>query len=157
MCVILGLYCQLSTTSGTTYCIFGTYIRKVWRSEAVNQKTYNTVAKWKNDKRKNYDLPKTTQQTKDWSTRTPQISVGEVRCSRMVNSSCFTSHTRHVNLVTIIWMHFQVVIVLFCLLIITRWVRKQQPPNKICVITLILIPCQISLIPGLVVNTLYGL
>ena len=43
---------------------------------------------------------KHTHKTKDQATRTPLKSGGELRCSERVSSSCSTSGTRRVNLVT---------------------------------------------------------
>ena len=43
---------------------------------------------------------KHTYKTKDRVTRTPLKTGGELRCSRRVSSSCSTSDTRRVNLVT---------------------------------------------------------
>jgi hypothetical protein len=43
---------------------------------------------------------KHTYKTKDRVTRTPLKSEGELRCSGRVGSSCSTSDTRRVNLVT---------------------------------------------------------
>ena len=43
---------------------------------------------------------KHTYKTKDRVTRTPLKTGGELRCSRRVSSSCCTSGTRRVNLVT---------------------------------------------------------
>ena len=43
---------------------------------------------------------KHTYKTKDRVTRTPLKTGGELRCSGRVSSSCSTSDTRHVNLVT---------------------------------------------------------
>ena len=43
---------------------------------------------------------KHTYKTKDRVTRTPLETGGELRCSRRICSSCSTSGTRHVNLVT---------------------------------------------------------
>ena len=43
---------------------------------------------------------KHTYKTKDGVTRTPLKTVGELRCSGRVNSSCSNSDTRRVNLVT---------------------------------------------------------
>ena len=40
-------------------------------------------------------------ETKDRVTKTPLKTGGELRCSGRVSSSCSTSDTRHVNLVTI--------------------------------------------------------
>ena len=51
-----------------------------------------------NDQRKrgkgHNNLQSTTQKTKDWAFQTPLKSVGELRCSRRVSSSCYTSGTR---------------------------------------------------------------
>jgi hypothetical protein len=43
---------------------------------------------------------KHTHKTKDLVTRTPLKHGGELRCSRRVSSSCSTSDTRRVDLVT---------------------------------------------------------
>ena len=43
---------------------------------------------------------KHTYKTKDRVTRTPPKTKGDFRCSGRVSSSCFTSGTRRVNLVT---------------------------------------------------------
>ena len=43
---------------------------------------------------------KHTHKTKDRVTQTPLKTGGELRCSRMVSSSCSTSETCRVNLVT---------------------------------------------------------
>jgi hypothetical protein len=43
---------------------------------------------------------KHTHKNKDRVTRTPLKTKGELMCSGMVSSSCFTSATRRVNLVT---------------------------------------------------------
>jgi hypothetical protein len=43
---------------------------------------------------------KHTNKTKDRVTRTPLKTGGELKCSGRVSSSCSTSDTRHVNLVT---------------------------------------------------------
>ena len=43
---------------------------------------------------------KHTHKTKDRVTQTPLKAGGELRCSRRVNSSCSTSGTHRVNLVT---------------------------------------------------------
>jgi hypothetical protein len=43
---------------------------------------------------------KHTHRTKDWVTRSPLKTEGELRCSGKVGSSCSTSDTRRVNLVT---------------------------------------------------------
>jgi hypothetical protein len=54
----------------------------------------------KKDKRTNNDLQNITHKTKDRVTRTPLKTGGELRCSGRVSSSCSTSGTRCVNLVT---------------------------------------------------------
>ena len=54
----------------------------------------------KKDKWTNNDLQNITHKTKDPATRTPLKTGGEPRCSGMVSSSCSTSDTRCVNLVT---------------------------------------------------------
>ena len=51
-------------------------------------------------KRKNSDLQNTTDKTKERITRTLLKTGGELRCSGRVSSSCSTSGTRRVNLVT---------------------------------------------------------
>ena len=57
------------------------------------------MAKRKKCKRTNSDL-QNIYKTKDRVTRTPLKTGGELRCSRRVGSSCSTSGTRRVNLVT---------------------------------------------------------
>jgi hypothetical protein len=54
----------------------------------------------KKDKWTNNDLQNITHKTKDPATRTPLKTGGEPRCSGKVSSSCSTSDTRCVNLVT---------------------------------------------------------
>jgi hypothetical protein len=48
----------------------------------------------------NNDLQHTTQKTKGRATRTPVKLEGELRCSRRISSSCFTSGTHRVTVVT---------------------------------------------------------
>jgi len=43
---------------------------------------------------------KHTHKTKNQDTRTPLNTGGELRCSRRVSSSCYTSGNRHINRVT---------------------------------------------------------
>jgi hypothetical protein len=59
-------------------------------SESVNQ--------WPKGKKNN--LQNITQKIKDRVARTTLKTRGELRCSGMVNSSCSTSGTCHVTLVT---------------------------------------------------------
>ena len=54
----------------------------------------------KKDKSTNNNLQNITHKTKDRVTRTPLKPGGELMCSRRVSSSCSTSDTRRVNLVT---------------------------------------------------------
>ena len=54
----------------------------------------------KKDKKTNNDLQNITYKTKDRVTRTPLKPGGEFKCSGRVSSSCSTSGTRRVNLVT---------------------------------------------------------
>ena len=85
---------------------------------------------------------KHTYKTKDRVTRTPLKTGGELRCSGRVSSSCSTSGTRHVNLVTTLCKirsikdHFRWVKVsgtaLYwntCILTITRKESKGLPVN----------------------------
>ena len=60
------------------------------QSESVNRRTNNTMAKRK----------RTNIHTKDRVTWTPLKNGGELGCSGRVSSSCSTSGTCHVNLVT---------------------------------------------------------
>jgi hypothetical protein len=53
-----------------------------------------------NEERKNNDLQSTKQKTKDRAARTSLKTVGEFMCSGRVGSSCSTSCTRRVTLVT---------------------------------------------------------
>jgi hypothetical protein len=65
------------------------------QSEAVNQRTDNTMSK--KDKRTNNDLQNITQKTKYQATQTPLKTRGEVRCSRKVSNSCSTCDTHSVT------------------------------------------------------------
>jgi hypothetical protein len=58
------------------------------------------MAKRKKDKRTNNDLQNITHTTKDWATRTPLKTGGELRCSGGVGSYYSTSGTRCVILVS---------------------------------------------------------
>ena len=58
------------------------------------------MAKRKKDKRTNNDRQSTKQKTKDRATRTPQKTEGELGHSGRVGSSCSTSDTRRVTVVT---------------------------------------------------------
>ena len=82
-------------------CIFE---RRVWRYQRGNQNLYieeEQTTQWpiKKNKRTNNDL-QNMHIKQDRVTRTPLKTEGELRCSRRVSSSCSTSGTRRVNLVT---------------------------------------------------------
>jgi hypothetical protein len=83
--------------------------RRVWRYERGNQNPYieevqtTQLPKLKVQKDKQRSTKHTYNKwykTKDWVTRTPLKSGGELRCCGRVSSSCSTSDTRHANLVT---------------------------------------------------------
>jgi hypothetical protein len=79
--------------------------RRVWRYQRDNQNPYieeEQTTQWpkkkvQNDKQRS---TKHTYKTKDRVTWTPLKTGGELRCSWRVSSSCSTSDTRRVNLVT---------------------------------------------------------
>ena len=81
------------------------YSRKVWRYQRGNknpdieeeQKTRWSKVKEQKDKQRS---TKQTHKTKDRVTRTPIKTGSKLRCSGRVGSSCSTSGTRRVNLVT---------------------------------------------------------
>ena len=73
--------------------------RRVWRYQRGNQNPYTQWPKEKVQKDKQRST-KHTYKTKDRVTRTPLKTGGELRCSGRVSSSCSTSGTRRVNLVT---------------------------------------------------------
>ena len=71
------------------------YIREIRICISKKNRQHNDQKK--KDKQRS---TKCTHKTKDWVTRTPLKTRGELRCSSMVSSSCSTSGTCHVNLVT---------------------------------------------------------
>jgi len=79
--------------------------RRVWRYQRGNQNPYieeEQTVQWPNEKvqKDKQRSKKYTHKTKDRVTRT-QLKTGcELRCPRKVYSSCSTSGTRRVNLVT---------------------------------------------------------
>ena len=80
-------------------------LRRVWRYQRDNQNPYieeEQTTQWPKEKVQKDKQPSTkhTCKTKDRVTRTPLKSGGELRCSTRVSSSCSTSGTRRVNLVT---------------------------------------------------------
>ena len=66
------------------------------------QKKEGQTTQWPKEKgqKDNNDLPTITHKAKDQTTRTPLKTGDELRCSGRVISSCSTSATRRVNLVT---------------------------------------------------------
>jgi hypothetical protein len=79
--------------------------RRVWRYQRGNQNPYieeEQTTQWpKETVQKNKQRStKHTYKTKDRVTRTPLKTGGELRCSGRVSSSCSTSDTHRVNLVT---------------------------------------------------------
>jgi hypothetical protein len=79
--------------------------RIVRRYKRVNQNPYieeEQTTQWPKEKVQKDKQPSTkhTYKTKDRVTRTPLKTGGELRCSGRVSSSCSTSDTHRVNLVT---------------------------------------------------------
>ena len=70
----------------------------VIRSRKPEDRKYNSQNK--NDKGTHSDLQNTTLKTRDWDTCPLLITAGELRYSGRVSSSCSTSATRRVTLVT---------------------------------------------------------
>ena len=83
-----------------------TYLfRRVWRYQRGNKNPYieeEQTTQWPKEKvqRDKQRSTKHTHKPKDRVTRTPLKTEGELRCSERVSSSCSTSDTRRVNLVT---------------------------------------------------------
>ena len=82
-------------------------VRRVWRYQRGNQNPYieeDQTTQWPKEKVQKDKQRSTkhtcTYKTKDRVTRTPLKTGGELRCSGRVGSSCSTSDTRCVNLVT---------------------------------------------------------
>ena len=78
---------------------------KSWKIKRGNQKRKSKNYRQHNgqkkkEKRTNNDPQNTTYKTKDQATRTTPKTGGERRCSRRVSSSCSTSSTCQVTLVT---------------------------------------------------------
>jgi hypothetical protein len=81
-----------------------TQVRRVWRCQRGNQNPHieeEQTTQWPKEKVQK-DKQRSTKhifKTKD-RTRTPLKTEGELRCSGWISSSCSTSGTRRVNLVT---------------------------------------------------------
>ena len=76
---------------------------RVWKYQRGNQNLYieeKLTTQWPKVQSDKQRYTKHTHRTKDRVTRTPLKTGGELRCSERVSSSCSTSDTRHVNLVT---------------------------------------------------------
>ena len=73
-------------------------IINVWRYQRGNQT--NNDLRYQRGNQTNNDLQSIQKKTKDRATITPLKTGGELRCSGRVSSSCSTSSTFHVNLVT---------------------------------------------------------
>jgi hypothetical protein len=81
------------------------YLRRVWRYQRGNQNPYieeEQTTQWPKEKvqKDKQRSTKHTYKAKDRVTRTPVKTGDELRCSGRVSSSCSTSDTRRVNLVT---------------------------------------------------------
>jgi hypothetical protein len=80
-------------------------VRRVWRYQRGNQNPYieeEQTTHWPKEKvqKDKQRSIKHTYKTKDRVTRTPLKPGSELRCSGRVSSSCSTSGTSHVNLLT---------------------------------------------------------
>jgi hypothetical protein len=104
------------------------------QSESVyRRRTDNTMAKEKVQKDKQRST-KHTHKTKDRVTRTPLKFGGECRCSGGISSSCSTSDTRRVNLVShgSKHKHFETKIIdkshcsIICFFLLFGWARRHQ-------------------------------
>ena len=95
-------YCTFAFAQQTVFII---PIRNVWRYQRGNQNSYieEEQIQWPKEKVQmgKQRSTKHTYTTKDRVTRIPLNTVGELMCSGKVGSSCSTSDTRRVNLVTI--------------------------------------------------------
>ena len=80
-------------------------VERFWRYQRDNQNPYieeEQTTQWPKEKiqKDKQRSTKHAHKTKERITRTPQKTGGELRCSGMVSSSCSTSGTRRVYLVT---------------------------------------------------------
>ena len=101
-CVVfcISLFVLLSFFFGPLYCLW-----RDWRYQKGNQNPYikeKQTTQWSKEKaqKDKQRSTKHTYKTKDRVTRIPLKPWGELRCSRRLGSSCSTSDTRRVNLVT---------------------------------------------------------
>ena len=114
--MLLFLFCLSSSCVLSTKCCQCLWIvyswfslrfslTRVWRYQRGNRNAYieeEQTTQWPKEKVQNDKQRSTkhTHKTKDWVTRTTRKIWGELRCSRRVSSSCSTSGTHRVNLVT---------------------------------------------------------
>ena len=87
------------------FCFSSSCVRRVLKYQRGNQNPYieeEQITQWPKEKvqKDKQRSTKHTYKTKDRVTRTPLKTGGELMCSERVSSSCSTSDTRHVNLVT---------------------------------------------------------
>ena len=78
---------------------------RVWNAKGLirirkSKKNRQHNGQKKKNKRTSNDLQNTTHKAKDWITRTPLTTGGELRCSGRVGSSCSTGGTRRVTLLS---------------------------------------------------------
>jgi len=95
----------VTVSNSSCYMIVEYEYWRVWRYQRGNQKPYieeEQTTQWSKEKvqKDKQRSTKHTYKTKDRVTRTPLKTEGELRCSGRVSSSCSTSGTRRVNLVT---------------------------------------------------------
>ena len=98
---------QIYVDNNSAALVYGVYIvdTRIWRYQRGNQNSYieeEQTTKWPKEKvQKNKQwFTKHTYKTKDRVTQTQLKTRDELRCSGREGSSCFTSDTRRVNLVT---------------------------------------------------------
>jgi hypothetical protein len=82
-----------------------TRLKRVWRYQRGNQNSYieeEQTTQWQKEKvwKDKQRSTKYIYKTKDRVTRTPLLTGDELECSGRESSSCSTSDTRRVNLVT---------------------------------------------------------
>ena len=103
--ILLDL-CIMGYSWWTSFSSWSTIlIRRVWEYQRGNQNPYieeEQTTQWQkeNVQKDKQRSTKHTYKTKDRVTRTPLKTGGELRCWGRIGSSCSTSDTRRVNLVT---------------------------------------------------------
>jgi hypothetical protein len=105
MGIILFVHLRF-TDSDYLFDIFKLFLlRRILKYQRGNQNPYieeEQTTQWSNENKQKDKQRSTkhTHKTKDRVTRTPLKTGCDLRCSGRVSSSCSTSDTRHVNLVT---------------------------------------------------------